>query len=177
MAKEGSETEEAPAGGQAPAKGEHDLPVPAAPKIVEPEPPEPIQEKSESTQSSSPDISSQLSASKGKGSPMDTGTHSNMSQGFGADFSNVRIHTGSDAVQMNKDIGAQAFTNGSDIYFNSGKYNPSSDSGKFFIAHELTHTIQQGASGDTVQRFVGETSTVTPEPSPAKPNDGSVRSE
>ena len=33
-----------------------------------------------------------------------------------------------------------------DIYFNEGKYNPQSNSGKHLLAHELTHTVQQGAS-------------------------------
>jgi hypothetical protein len=39
---------------------------------------------------------------------------------FGVDFSAVRVHTGSSAVQMNKDLHAQAFTHGSDIYYGSG---------------------------------------------------------
>ena len=47
---------------------------------------------------------------------------------------------------MNQELGSQAFTNGNDIYFNEGKYNPESDSGKHLLAHELTHTVQQGAS-------------------------------
>jgi hypothetical protein len=62
---------------------------------------------------------------------------------FGNDFSSVRIHTGSNAVQMNKELHAQAFTHGSDLYFNEGKYNPGSNSGKQLLAHELTHVVQQ----------------------------------
>ncbi|WP_371357582.1 DUF4157 domain-containing protein, partial [Hydrocoleum sp. CS-953] len=66
-----------------------------------------------------------------------------MESRFGADFGNVRVHTGSQSVQMNKELGAQAFTHGNDVYFNSGKFNPGSSSGKELLAHELTHTIQQ----------------------------------
>src|SRR5690606_10069691 len=62
---------------------------------------------------------------------------------------NVNIHTDSQAVEMNKSLGAQAFTYGNDIYFNQGKYNPDSASGKHLLAHELTHTIQQGNSHTT----------------------------
>ena len=67
-----------------------------------------------------------------------------MENKFGSDFSNVRIHTGSTAVQMSKDIRAQAFTHQNDIYFNTNKYRPDSREGKHLLAHELTHTIQQG---------------------------------
>jgi len=65
---------------------------------------------------------------------------------FGADFSGVKVHTGSTAAQLSQDVGAQAFTHGSDIYFNQGKYNPESGAGKHLLAHELTHTVQQGGS-------------------------------
>ncbi|WP_299211849.1 DUF4157 domain-containing protein [uncultured Dokdonia sp.] len=95
-------------------------------------------------------IESTLQNSKGGGSPLDTNTRSEMESGFGADFSGVRVHNDSTAVQMNQQLGAQAFTNGSDIYFNEGKYNPESDSGKHLLAHELTHTVQQG--GADIQR-------------------------
>jgi len=65
---------------------------------------------------------------------------------FGADFSPVRIHTGQNAISMNNQISAKAFTHQNDIYFNQGQYNPDSSSGKHLLAHELTHTIQQGAA-------------------------------
>lgn len=91
-------------------------------------------------------IESTLNSSKGGGSPLDSGTKNFMEPRIGADFSDVRVHTGSDAVQMSQDVGAQAFAHGKDVYFNEGKYNPGSDSGKELLAHELTHTVQQGAS-------------------------------
>jgi hypothetical protein len=90
-------------------------------------------------------LEEKLSQSSG-GKGMDTGTQEQMEHGFGADFSQVRIHTDSQAVQMNRDIGARAFTHGKDIYFNQGTYNPSSASGQHLLAHELTHTLQQGAT-------------------------------
>ena len=134
----------------------------------------PIQEKSMSS-SKGNDISHSLSASKGSGGKMDTATLQEMNTGFGTDFSNVNIHTGSSAVQMNKDLGAQAFTNGNDVYFNEGKYNPQSTEGKHLLAHELTHTVQQGAVSNTVQQKTAwPEKTVSPEGKPERPNDGSV---
>ncbi|MFC4635120.1 DUF4157 domain-containing protein [Dokdonia ponticola] len=79
------------------------------------------------------------------GSKMDSNTRSEMEAGFGADFSNVNIHNDSEAAEMSQGIGAQAFTHGNDVYFNKGKYNTDSKEGKHLLAHELTHTIQQGA--------------------------------
>ncbi len=87
-----------------------------------------------------------LSSSKGGGSSLPDETRAFMEPRFGADFSGVRIHTDSTATDMNQRVQAQAFTHGKDIYFNSGKYDPSSNSGKSLLAHELTHVIQQTGS-------------------------------
>lgn len=87
-----------------------------------------------------------LSSSKGSGSPLPDTTKQFMESRFGADFSGVRIHTGSYAENLSTGIHAQAFTHGNDIYFNSGKYSPHTEAGGTLLAHELTHTIQQGAS-------------------------------
>ncbi len=89
-------------------------------------------------------IESQINGSKGGGSYMDHSTQHFMESRFGTDFSDVKIHTGSQAVQMSRELNAQAFTVGNDIYFNEGKYSPNSDSGRHLLAHELTHTVQQG---------------------------------
>jgi len=115
---------------------------------------EDVQLKSNAPKPSSSNLENTLSSTKGQGSAMDNSTKSQMESGFGSDFSNVRIHTNSTAVQMNQDLGAQAFANGSDIYFNQGKYNPSSQSGQHLLAHELTHTIQQGASSNKAQTAI-----------------------
>ncbi|SDL82617.1 eCIS core domain-containing protein [Kriegella aquimaris] len=87
-----------------------------------------------------------LNSSKGGGSPLPAATKSEMESGFGTDFSGVRVHNDSNASQMSQNLGAQAFTHGNDIYFNEGKYNPQSSSGKHLLAHELTHTVQQRCS-------------------------------
>jgi outer membrane protein OmpA-like peptidoglycan-associated protein len=98
------------------------------------------------------DFSSKLNQAKGSGQPMDSATNSFMSSRFGADFSNVKIHTGSQASNMSNSINAKAFTHQNHVYFNQGQYQPNSHAGKSLLAHELTHTIQQGATGGNVQR-------------------------
>jgi Domain of unknown function (DUF4157) len=92
-----------------------------------------------STQTATPDLESQLGSSKGSGSPLSDDVRSFMEPRFGADFSGVRVHTGSDAVQMNQGVNAQAFAHGQDIYFGAGK-SPGKDA---LTAHELTHVVQQ----------------------------------
>lgn len=91
-------------------------------------------------------LEGKLNSSKGSGSPLSGKVKTDMESGIGADFSNVRIHTDARAVQMNQQLGAQAFATGNNIYFNEGKYNPNSQEGKHLLAHELTHTVQQGAA-------------------------------
>ena len=85
-----------------------------------------------------------LAAQKGGGSPLPDDTRDFMEPRFGADFSGVRVHTGGEAEQMTQALKAQAFTHGQDIYVGAGRYNPGTDAGKRLLAHELTHTLQQG---------------------------------
>src|SRR4028118_2210916 len=88
-------------------------------------------------------VENRLAGSKGGGSALPDNVRSFMEPRFGADFSNIKVHTDSNAVQMNKELGAQAFAHGSDIYYGAGK----SPGNNELTAHELTHTIQQGAAG------------------------------
>ncbi len=77
------------------------------------------------------------------GSPLDVGVREDMESRFGQDFSGVRVHTDGAAHESAKSVNAQAYTVGENIVFQSDKYNPSSDSGKHMLAHELTHVVQQ----------------------------------
>lgn len=84
-----------------------------------------------------------INASQGGGQPMPEALRSRMESGFGADFSRVRLHTDSRAVDLSRGIQAKAFTYGNDIYFNRGQYSPDTTAGQHLIAHELTHVMQQ----------------------------------
>ena len=103
----------------------------------------------DSGMTASDSVTQKINSTKGGGNNLDRGTKSFMESRFGSDFSDVKIHTGDYAVQMSQELNAQAFTVGNDVYFNSGKYNPDSESGKHLLAHELTHTVQQ--SGERKQ--------------------------
>ena len=85
----------------------------------------------------------QINSTKGSGNPMSEKAQRELGTKMQSNFSDVRIHTDSRAVGMNKELGAKAFTHGSDIYFNQGNYDPGSSKGKHLLAHELTHVIQQ----------------------------------
>lgn len=91
-------------------------------------------------------LARQLKDQRGDGSPLPREVRKEMGNSIGADFSDVRIHTGEKAAELSNEIGAQAFTHGNDVYFNSGKYDTDSSAGKHLLAHELTHVVQQGAA-------------------------------
>ncbi len=110
-----------------------------------------LQTKSETPNTTTPALETQLNNSKGKGSSLPENTRNDMESAIGADFGGVNVHTDNNAVQMNQDLGAKAFTHGSDIYFNQGQYDTNSSGGQHLLAHELTHTVQQGAA-NTVQQ-------------------------
>lgn len=88
------------------------------------------------------EVEARLTQSKGQGSPLPEHVRSFMEPRFGVDFSHVRVHTSNSAIQMNRDVGARAFTHGSDIYYGGG--NKPSD--LELTAHELTHVVQQAGA-------------------------------
>ncbi len=94
---------------------------------------------------STSDIESAIQNGRSGGQPLPNTLRQPMEQAFSADFSGVRVHTGSQSDAINRSISARAFTTGQDVFFRSGEYNPDSSSGKELLAHELTHTIQQGS--------------------------------
>jgi hypothetical protein len=107
----------------------------------------PVQKKSENlSQHEIPETSwleNQINNSKGSGDRLPDESRSFMESRFGANFSDVKVHTGIQAGILNRSLNAQAFTHGSDVYFGEGKYNPESRQGKHLLAHELTHVVQQ----------------------------------
>jgi hypothetical protein len=92
-------------------------------------------------------VSSRIEQKAGKGHSMAAGTKEQMQSSIGADFEGVNIHTDAESIALNRELGAQAFTHGRDIYFNAGKYDPESTQGKKLLAHELTHVVQQTGTG------------------------------
>jgi len=84
-------------------------------------------------------------AVKSGGKPLPADRRSTLEAKMGADFSDVRVHTGPDADEAARSIHAEAFTVGTDIAFAKGNYAPESTAGRELLAHELTHVVQQGS--------------------------------
>jgi Domain of unknown function (DUF4157) len=78
------------------------------------------------------------------GTPLDRPTRVFMERRFGHDFGKVNIHADFRAGESARAIGAMAYTVRKDIVFGHKQYAPGTAEGMRLIAHELTHTIQQG---------------------------------
>jgi len=73
------------------------------------------------------------------------------STSLGADLSGVRVHTGGASNSAAHAVGAKAYTVGNDIHFSQGNYQPETAEGQHLLAHEVAHTVQQGAGMATRQ--------------------------
>ena len=104
-------------------------------------------------------VFAEIENSKSGGSPLPSGVRRFMEPRFQADFSRVRVHTDQRAARLNRQLSARAFTTGNHIFFAKERFNPDSHEGKELIAHELTHTVQQGQA---VQRSAEISITPTP---------------
>lgn len=83
--------------------------------------------------------SNQNSSSRGS---LPAAVRSKMENSFGTSFGNVNIYTNSLKA---KSMGALAFTQGNNVHFAPGQYNPQNYSGQALLGHELTHIMQQRA--------------------------------
>jgi len=73
-----------------------------------------------------------------QGHPLQPGVRADMEARLGHDFSQVRIHDDTQAVQSARAVGARAYTVGRDVVLGA---SPSPT----LLAHELAHVVQQGA--------------------------------
>lgn len=86
------------------------------------------------------------------GRPLDLKTRNFFEPRLGYDLGGVRIHRDSSAGQSPSRINARAYTIGNDIVFGGGEYDPETESGKYLLAHELAHTIQQDNQANEIRR-------------------------
>lgn len=77
------------------------------------------------------------------GEPLDGGVRGYMEARFGHDFGAVRIHRDGLANQSAESLGAAAYAVGQHVVFARGRYDPSSPSGRYLLAHELAHAREQ----------------------------------
>lgn len=83
-----------------------------------------------------------------EGHPLDQEARGFFEPRLGVNLGQVRVHTDATAAQSARGINARAYTFGEDIVFDSGEYQPDSATGKYLLAHELAHVIQQRNSGN-----------------------------
>ncbi|HSK23215.1 MAG TPA: DUF4157 domain-containing protein [Egicoccus sp.] len=87
-----------------------------------------------------------LEQARSGGTPVDADAVSAVGAHLGADLSEVRLHAGPRAADLNAQMHAKAFTVGHDVFFRDGLPDASTPDGLELLAHELVHTVQQGAS-------------------------------
>jgi hypothetical protein len=104
---------------------------------------------SEPANEATPEMEQQMSSMRGGGDLLPEPVQAELGSRLGADFSNVRIHSGSAAAGMTAGMNARALTVGRDIYFGANQLDPTSPEGRRLLVHELTHVIQQGAAPRT----------------------------
>lgn len=86
----------------------------------------------------------------GQETPMPPSLRRYMEARMGTGLQDVRIHTGAVAAHLCNTLKARALTLGNDILFADGEYEPYSPEGRWLLAHELVHVLQQRAAGGPV---------------------------
>src|SRR2546423_1028818 len=95
-----------------------------------------------------------LGQMSGKGSALPESARAFFEPRLGVNLSQVRLHTGAEAASTARELDAQAFTAGRDIFFAAGQYRPDASEGKRLLAHELAHVARQGESVGSVARLI-----------------------
>lgn len=93
-----------------------------------------------------------ISSARSGGKPLEGKIRRRMEGAMGADFSGIRMHVGPQSDDLNSRIQARAFTSGSDIFIRRQDHAPNTATGQRLLAHELAHTVQQGAAPQVAQR-------------------------
>jgi uncharacterized protein DUF4157 len=102
------------------------------------------------------EIARAIDQQRGGGRELDTDARAKLEGAMSEDFSDVRIHSDAEAHELSKAVSAEAFTTGSDVFFQSGKYDPGSSEGQKLLAHELTHVSQQRGAAPASEMTVSD---------------------
>ena len=72
-----------------------------------------------------------------------------MSRAYGTDLSAVRLHADDGAARQAAERGVDAFSTGEDVFFGWNVFNRNDSASRGLLAHELSHSLQQGTGGMT----------------------------
>jgi len=119
--------------------------IPLVQRQVEEEEEEELQTKELPSQipEVTPNLEARIKARGGSGQPLPASTRAFFETRFGYDFSQVRLHTDTEADALSRSLNSHAFTAGRNIFFRQGEYNAGSSDGQKLLSHELTHVLQQ----------------------------------
>ncbi len=98
------------------------------------------QEEEDKQMKMTSDSSKEGAGSSGTTARMPEEVQTKMENSFGTSFGGVNIHQNDESATQ---MGALAYTQGNNVHFAPGQYNPSSQKGQELLGHELTHVVQQ----------------------------------
>jgi len=84
---------------------------------------------------------------RGTRSPLPPHTRAAMESAFATDLSDVNVHVGAGPAAMNDELGAHAFTVGSDIMLAGPLPDMGTEPGQHLLAHEIAHVLQARRAG------------------------------
>lgn len=90
-----------------------------------------------------PDLAGQINKLRERGEPLPPDSRSFFESRFGHDLRDVRVHADVQAAQLAHNLNARAFTLGQNVVFGVSQYAPDTNRGRWLLAHELTHVVQQ----------------------------------
>jgi hypothetical protein len=119
---------------------------PAPPRDPPPDPP-PIQRTPLNGAVPEPETEEEIAAllreERGHGHPLPPALREQVEATVQAPLAQVQIHTDEAADRLSRNLGAQAFASGHDIFFRHGQFAPHSSAGLRLLVHEAAHVRQQ----------------------------------
>jgi hypothetical protein len=91
------------------------------------------------------DVAGRIRDRLGGGEELPGAVRERIAPAVDAPLGEVRVHRDAEAANLAGEVGARAFTTGTDVFFAAGAYAPGTRGGDELLAHELTHTTQPAA--------------------------------
>lgn len=98
------------------------------------------------------EVATEIESAQGSGESLDDNVQREMEETLGASLHNVNVHTDDRADRLSRQINAEAFTAGKDVFFRRGNYDADSSEGKNLLTHELTHAAGGSSERGRINR-------------------------